>query len=100
MSIWDTIGDWAGSAFHRITGTPNASEVRRQKQDMNNQINAYKKQTEISRQEMASKKDEQVAEKRRIEEKQIRSLRRNYRAQGFLGSQPSSQPGMSSQLGG
>lgn len=95
-NIWDKITDLG----HRLTGIPTAAERRAASTAINDQIKAYRTQTELSRQEVAAKKDEQVAEKRRIEEKQVRALRRNYRASGFLGSASTTQPDMSSKLGG
>ena len=100
MGILGDIWDKATDLAHAVTGITTADERRNQQKMMNDQIKAYREQTEISKQELAQKKGEKVSEKRRIEEKQIRGLRRNYRAQGFLGSQATSQPDMSSQLGG
>lgn len=94
--IWDAVTDFG----HAVTGIPTAEEKRNQQRMIQEQIDAYKEQTEITRQELARKKDEEATEKRRIEEKQIRSLRRNYRGQGFLGGAASDQPGMSAKLGG
>jgi phage shock protein A len=70
---------------------------------MNQQIKDYQEQTRITKEELARAKDEKIAEKRRINEKQIRSLRGGKSSsRGFLGSSnPDAQsPGMSSQLGG
>jgi hypothetical protein len=100
MSIWDKIWDKATDFGHYVTGIPTADERRNQQKMMNDQVKFYKEQSEISKKEIATKKNEEVAQKRRIEEKQIRSLRRNYRAQGFLGGQASSQPDMNQKLGG
>ncbi len=68
---------------------------------MNEQIKAYKEQTELTRNELANKANEQAVQKRRIDEKQIRALRRSYRAGGaLLGTQQTNQPDMNSKLGG
>lgn len=55
------------------------------RRELNEQIRAYKEQTELTREELRHKQEETRAEKRRVEEKQIRALRNNYRAKGFLG---------------
>lgn len=96
MSIFGFIGD----VFSRLTGGPTAAQRKKQKEEMNAQIRAYQQQTEITKKELAAKKDQEDAEKRRIEEKQIRALRRNNRAQGFLGTTQEQQPGITEKLGG
>lgn len=87
--------------YHAATGTPTAQERRSQQNAVNDQIKAYREQTEITKSEIARKKNEEVAEKRRIEEKQIRSLRRN-RGSSLLGTQPTNDndAGMTTKLGG
>jgi len=67
---------------------------------MNDQMKQYKEQTELTKQELNRARDEKEAEKRRIEEKQIRTLRRNYRTAGILGGSSNSQPDMNDKLGG
>ena len=84
--------------WHAATGTPSSAEKRKQQQLMNQQIKDYQAQTELSKNELARAKDEQVAEKRRIQEKQIRSLRRTSSSKGFLGSMSDEQA--PSKLGG
>lgn len=100
MSILGSIWDKATDIAHQVTGIPTADQTRNQQKMMNDQIKAYREQTAITKQELAQKKGAEVAEKRRIEEKQIRSLRRNYRSPSFLGGSDSGQAGMSSTLGG
>lgn len=105
MGILENIGlgalsDFATDAFHKVTGMPTEDEKRNQQRMMSDQIKAYREQTEITRKEVETKRNEQAVQKRRIEEKQIRALRRNYRSGGILGTQPSTQPDMSSKLGG
>jgi hypothetical protein len=95
----DTSSSIGGQIRDAVTGESEEDRARRRRA-VNEQIKSYREQTEITRKELAAKKDEQAAEKRRIEEKQIRALRRNYTAQGFLGTQPSGQADMSSKLGG
>jgi predicted XRE-type DNA-binding protein len=82
--LWDDIGDIGGSVWHGITGTPSEADKRAARQSMQAQIDFYKQQTEMEQSEIARKQGEQLAEKRRVEEKQIRSLRRNFRPAGFL----------------
>lgn len=93
--------------FHKITGTPTSKEKRDQASQIKEQVDAYKKQTEIAAQELAAIKDQKDTEKRKINEKQIRSLRSNYRPSGgFLNNQGLSAPnnnaaqvGVSNKLG-
>jgi len=75
---------------------------RDQRNMVNAQIKAYQDQTALARQQLDEARAATDAEKRRVNEKQIRTLRRNYRAQGagLLGvGQPANQD-MNSQLGG
>ena len=75
---------------------------RDQRNMVNAQIKAYQDQTALARQQLDEARAATQAEKRRVEEKQIRSLRRNQRAQGvgLLGvGQPATQD-MNSNLGG
>lgn len=97
--IWDKATDFG----HWVTGTPTAAERREQKSMMEGQLNAYKEQTELTRAEIARKRKEEMAEKRRVNEKQIRMIRRGHsRSPGLLGSSDtqSTQAGMSEKLGG
>jgi hypothetical protein len=102
MGFFDRIGKAAGDAFgglyHAVTGTMNASEKRQQSAMINGQINYYKQQTELAQSEIARKREEEMAEKRRLEGKQIRALRRNFRPAGFLDS--AGGEGVSDKLGG
>jgi len=100
MGILGDIWNVATDIGHKITGMPTADEKRSSQKMMNDQIKAYREQTEITRNEIARKKGEEIAQKRRVEEKQIRSLRHNYRAPGgMLGGGQSNQPDMSDKLG-
>jgi len=96
------MGFWA--SLDRSLGLPNRGDIEKEKdlqrKAINEQIKAYKDQTELTRQEVNNKRDQVASEKRRVEEKQVRSLRRNNRAPGFLGGGESSQPDMTSKLGG
>lgn len=98
MGIFDFIVD----PIKHVIGLPTSGEVSKQKKEMNQQIKAYKEQTEIAKAEQNRLKDEEVAEKRRVQEKQIRALRRSNRSQnvGFLGTSQEYQQGQSSKLGG
>ena len=102
MSIWGKIWDKVTDVAHHVTGIPTADEKRNAARAVNDQVKAYKDASEITRAETAAKRGEVVAQKRRVEEKQVRALRRNYRGAGFLGaSSPQSNANdMSNQLGG
>ena len=83
MSLFSFLGD----VVSRVTGGETSGERKKKERDqkrmMNEQIKAYQNQTQITRQELANTKEQEVAEKRRIQEKQIRSLRRTNRSYGF-----------------
>ena len=103
MSMW---GDWKQSweeADERL-GLKNSTTKHKEaamKSELNDQINAYKEQTRIAKEETDRKRGEQAAEKRRINEKQIRTLRRNYRPAGFLNNAASAPTGdLTQNLGG
>lgn len=84
------IHDAAGTAWHNITGTPNADEKRNQQAAINEQIKSYKDASDLSIQELQKVQGEKDVQKRLINEKQIRSLRNNYRPSGgFLNNQNS-----------
>jgi hypothetical protein len=100
MGILGKIWDVATDIGHAVTGTMSAAEKRNAQGSMNEQIRAYREQTELTRSEIARKKGEELAEKRRINEKQIRSLRRNFRTQGLMGVSDSGMADMSNELGG
>lgn len=86
MGIFDSLGDALGSVWHAVSGTMNEDDKRNARYAMQDQINLYRKQTELSESEIARKRSEEIVEKRRIEEKQIRALRRNFSPGGFLDS--------------
>lgn len=99
----DRIDDSLGGAFNRLTGHMSAAERREQGNMVNEQINAYKEQTRLAKEETDRKRGETAAAKRKVEEKQIRSLRRNYRPAGFLNNaKPAgeAEPGVQENLGG
>lgn len=101
MSWWESLvkGITFGAAG-AFLGNQNDKAQGDQRKLINEQVKAYQQQTALTRQELESKRNEGLAEKRRIEEKQIRSLRRNYRSTGgILGTGAPASPDMSSQLG-
>lgn len=110
MSWWNPIDvakkaadfavDTATAPFQLVgkaLGMPNADDRRKQMAGINEQVKFYRNQTNIANSEIARARDQQLVEKRRIEEKQIRSLRRNFRPAGFMDS--GSDEGMSNKLG-
>lgn len=102
MSLWTKARDFTEQAltFGMYNPEEHRQAARDQRSLINSQIQAYKDQTELTKNELATKQTEVQSEKRRVEEKQIRALRRSGRSQGFLGSQTSSQPDMNTTLGG
>ena len=89
-------GGLVSDAWHGLTGSPTAKQMRAQMNLANEQMNLYREQTRIAQEELDRKRDEMAAEKRRVEEKQVRSLRRNFRPAGFLDNQDD----LSNKLGG
>lgn len=99
---WDRVGNQAGAAFNKITGHPSAEDRRNQANLINEQVKAYQDQTALTRSQLDQTRAQTLGEKRRIEEKQIRALRGNYRAQniGLLGVGSPATSDMNSKLGG
>lgn len=96
MSIWDAIGGF----INRITGRQSADEKRNQAKLVRDQMDAYKKQTAIAEEEIRRKQSEQEAEKRKIDEKQIRGLRNRYRpAGGILNQRRGGESGLATESG-
>lgn len=88
---------------NKITHNPSAAERREQATLVNDQIKAYKEQTNLAKEQLAQKRNEQVAEKRKINEKQIRALRNSYGPAGFLNNAKKDDVvvgGMTQNLGG
>lgn len=101
--LWNKrVSDFERKAFNKITGRPSADEKRNQQYAMNDQIKAYQDQTALAKQQLDEARNATTAEKRRVEEKQIRSLRRNYRTQsvGMLGVGSPDTSDMNQKLGG
>ena len=92
--------DVASDLYHSVTGTPTADEKRNTQKAMNDQIKAYRDQTELTRNELNRVANETQIEKRRVQEKQIRSLRGQYRAKSLLGGSSAGQDDLSNKLGG
>lgn len=82
---WYDPWDIGSRTYHAVTGTPTADERRNQQYAVNDQIKAYKDQTALAQQQIDEARNEQDVQKRKINEKQIRALRNNFRpASGFL----------------
>lgn len=98
MGIFGPIGDWINDkttdVFHAVTGTPTAAEKRANANMIGAQLNAYKEQTEIAKQATDTARQQQLVEKRRINEKQIASMRRHFQpsGSGFLNSESDNLP--------
>lgn len=98
------VADFAGS----LVGIPTREDRDKANRMMNDQIRAYREQTELSKKELDRLSKEKATEKRRIEEKQIRALRTRSSSRGLLGggggTNPSSaganESGMANKLGG
>lgn len=75
---------------------------RQQRYMINDQISAYKEQTNLAREQLNETRNQTDVERRRVQEKQIRSLRRSYRATGLglLGTGEPASPDMNTKLGG
>ena len=100
MSIWTDFRDayeFVESGFQY-----NPWQSRENDRLVNEQIKQYQDQTALAKQQLDEARASTEANKRRVEEKQIRALRRNYRAgsAGLLGvGSPGSQD-MDQKLGG
>ena len=91
MSLWRNIEDATGGLANRVLGRSSAAEKREQANMANEQIKAYKDQTELAAKQLEETRAQKDVEKRRINEKQIRSLRNNYRPSGGLLNSQSAQ---------
>jgi hypothetical protein len=104
MGFWKELGRaWKNVATGKYTEQglsklphTTAAEKREAARAMNEQIQAYKEQTAITRTQLDEAKMASDAERRRVEEKQIRGLRNRSRGIGLLNSQSGDQ---SSNLG-
>ncbi len=108
MSWWDDIVDDVEGAFNAITGRPSAAQQRQQAADTQAQIKAYQDQTALAKEQLDEARNATDAQKRKVEEKQIRSLRSNYRSPnsgssgsaGMLGVGTGGTSDMNANLGG
>ena len=107
MSFWGDIKDNIGQVLAGGLGTlglyngkQNREKEREQRDLVNTQIKAYQDQTNLTKQQLDESRKSTESQSRRVQEKQIRSLRRNYRAQGLLGVGNPATQDMSNQLGG
>lgn len=93
MSIFDWVVDTAEGGLAWAFGKNKANkdsdkQMKEQNRLINEQIQAYKDQTALTQKELNDLKAQKDVERRRIDEKQIRSLRGQYRpAGGFLNNQ-------------
>lgn len=107
MSFWTSIRDIVESPATLATGivggilsNKNDEDIKNQNRQVNAQIKAYKDQTALTRQQLDQTRNEQAVERRRVQEKQIRALRSNYRpAGGLLGVGQPATGDMNTQLG-
>lgn len=70
--------------YHAVTGAPTAKEKRNQASMVAEQVQAYRDTTKLAADEIERKRGEMSSEKRRMDEKQIRGLRRSMRPAGFM----------------
>jgi transcription initiation factor TFIID subunit TAF12 len=82
----------AGGAVNKALGRESSADKRIEAQNASDQITAYKEQTRLAQEETDRLKNQEQVEKRRVNEKQIRLLRNQYRAggTGMLGSSSAS----------
>src|ERR1017187_9909174 len=86
--IPDKLNDVAGATFNKATGNKPEREKRSEARAIGEQIQAYKNQTALAAKEVENARAEKDVQKRKINEKQIRSLRNNYSSSnGFLNNQ-------------
>lgn len=104
MSWWTDLRDSVEKvATFGVYDPWKSRQADRDQRDMvNAQIKAYQDQTALARQQLDEARNATEAEKRRVNEKQIRTLRRNYRATGagLLGVGQSANQDMDTKLGG
>lgn len=100
--FFDSVTDKATDLGHSLTGTPTADEKRASQKLIRDQMSAYKEQTELTRKQLNDTRNEVNSEKRKVQEKQIRSLRRGYSSHGtgMLGVSEPAATDMTNTLGG
>lgn len=85
MGILGKVWDAATDAGHYITGTPTADEKRNMQKQQRDQMAAYKKDRERAEYEVKRRRQQELQERARIDEKRIRHLRHHYASDGFFG---------------
>lgn len=104
MSWWTDVRDKATNIASgwMYDNKKNRQAEAEQRYMINAQMKAYRDQTELAKKQLDEARTQTDNEKRRINEKQIRTLRRNYRAQGagLLGVGQSASEDTTSKLGG
>lgn len=85
MGIFSKVWDLTTDVLHAVSGVPTADEKRNAARMVSDQINAYKQQTQLADEMISQKRDQELAEKRRLDEKFVSSIRAR-RSGGFLGS--------------
>jgi hypothetical protein len=89
--------------FNKVTGRVPEAEKRDQARLIKDQVDSYKRMTDITQKELDVKQAEKSEQKRLINEKQIRQLRNRYRPSGGLlnsGQSQSSSSQLTSSQGG
>jgi len=93
MGFFDKVWDKATDFLHGVTGMPTADDKRNASRMVSDQMNAYKKQTEVAEQVVAQKRQEGLANRRRMDEKQVNAVRSRLGGGGsFMGSGTSDLP--------
>lgn len=93
MGIFDKVWDITTDVLHSVTGLPTADQKRNAARMVTDQMNAYKKQTELAQSVTEQARQERLMNKRRLDEKQVAAIRGRFAPSGFLGqSDPGSFP--------
>jgi hypothetical protein len=103
MSFWTSLRDTFETVVTLGVYNPARNRMEdQQRRAVNDQIKAYREQTELTQKQIDETRNQANSEKRRVQEKQIRSLRRNYSAAGggMLGVGSAAAPDMNQKLGG
>jgi hypothetical protein len=103
-----------GGFFNDISNIVSGNDWKKQQTDVFDQMKAYQEQTDMAKQQMSDLQNQERIQRQKIQEKQIRSLRSNYRGgaagggAGFLNNQGNANsptngigasPGIPSKLG-
>lgn len=87
MPFFENLFNTLGDTVEYLVKGEGPEERHERNEQVKSQMEAYKEQTQLTRDEINRKRGEEKAEKRRVEEKQIRNLRRNYSTRGLLNYQ-------------